>query len=1706
MISKIHELNFPEYVTLSHADVQIDDMGEKTITAQVKMDGGVAPDFSYDWEIVFQGEKYIMPLRKPKGAKENTSLNATVDLTFQHWAVWQLKRFPFVTIQPIETGTYIADEEEASVWLNLGDFCDLFGQVLQYYYGDKITIDLNPNWEYDKTAILITISHTKIWNVLIDAFYDKYGVRWEIKPREDNDNTVSGGEHYVIRVGYPTTEVDHIFEYGFEGGLLKVERQVQSEDIRNMLKGRGGDTNIPFRYFKAKDENNPDFAPDPDWVDELKNIYFTNLMGATFRSYVQGWKAQHIADYPGYTAVGESNAYAPWAYRKGYTDTKFAPVEFVADEITISPTTEDNRVEILPNYSPYVKKYSSLDKYGPLPDTLDNNEDIYPTIQGTGFDIAVAVEQIESDEIKEDTTSDAEMVTLPQANGGMEIIQEGGGRRDIVMRSRERFAVPKGKYANLKVDNVVWIVRHWEYVRVNDPEAKHGLWDWVLTFIDKGNAEILDKKVIVEDAETGEEISASGVPEGTYFYVVKFTIHNNTDDEIRVNYSLSLPRMTVSSIPKKTWPNTFDIWVKDIWGSTKGSTETDEDYVGRVWKPVLGDREGDEAKVVFTSGSLAHEDYEFTIISPLSDAIHHDTSKSWTDEDGVTHASMWRIKLAKSDAEYEATGLYVPNTQKQGKAGDTFAFIGTEMTHIPYVTDAEKRLDDWKKDQLLEKRDIKPTFVVTTDRVRINDNGKEDALINSLRAGNVIRLADKRFITDTSTETLYIQSVKYTFHEPSSDDAALNPDVELTLGTEYAVGANPVTMMQGEISAIQKQIGSISNVAQIVRSVGDRVYLRKDAPDTALRRITFNEQSRHYGGAQFGQHFVAGADGVGALVDGDGNAELLSMLVRSMLSSPVFRNGLTGEGWRLWLEDGLSHLEIDDLTVRRVMHVFELIIERIRAVGGQIVVSAANGKIKVVEEVQTAVGEDGGMVDAYRIYFEDYNYFQPNDLMRCQTFTGDDIRGYWVRISQTAEKFVVVVKSEFEDGVAPREGDEVVLMGNKTNKLRQNLISISATEDGQPRIDVLNGVNDKNFTGCLRARLGNLDGITDDWFPADNQPHGDGLYADNAYLRGTFLLVTGDDVKTKFEIVEGKITSEIEGVRNEFTEGRGFLSNPMFSESLRHWSVASDTMFFLFGEKWIWANGNVLTKRNDGTSVTTDNGRKVALIKNSYLIQKEANFRSRPEVKTNDDGLKEPIPIYLSFMYKVRKSGVLAVGFNNTDDEGFVPFTEFGTSVKLEATDIYQQFTMSGLWSGNGDFTLAFTGEILVYMLVLTTDRVEALSYKYRTLFEQSDKLIRIAAENYDNDGKVLESSEIITTSKYNLLTSNYFDADGKLKNQAGLVTTTDFTEYQKEVGVELSALGSNFDNYVSIESFAGMFATAVEEDTNIVKSAQISAFVSKDKDGRLESGVIISGDQIDMAGKVNVNGKFIINTDGSIEATDGKFSGEITATSGSIGGFEIKDGEIGVLESEDGMSLQDTYIQFKNGQNKTMLTYGRAFAGQPVTNIIIDNKEVTSTTCVGVRFAITGNMYEQNYAFVGSGNGVLDGVVEGWKLNRVVFTTKNQFMETHVAYGKYVLASTDFSDSFLVLPHLKTMRRELGSSSDYAPLAVHLTIVVKYGTIRILGRQGSGNLNNLNYPYLRYLNGTQIYCHDLSDSDYCEILLTYSDGRYDAYTIGLER
>lgn len=793
------------------------------------------------------------------------------------------------------------------------------------------------------------------------------------------------------------------------------------------------------------------------------------------------------------------------------------------------------------------------------------------------------------------------------------------------------------------------------------------------------------------------------------------------------------------------------------------------------------------------------------------------------EEDGTYY---FEVNYNSDTREFEIITIwpYDDDTQLPGgtlvpKAGDKYILWNLRMPDEYYALAEEEFLTAVNKYNADHNLDL-TVYKASTDHVWIEDNGID------LSIGRRVRLESEEYFPEFGYRDSRITRITRKVNLPSQMDIEIGDALSRTSmqrmsdsvndAKSYARSIGESTALPDIIRTWDKTVPTDNNLFSARRS--QREFISKHSPDRAKKKIIFEE------GIDAGD-FIAGVQG--GNIDGKGNAELLTLVVRLLMSSPKFVDGLAGEGWRIWLENGLSHLTVDKLTVRQIMTVLELLIEKIRSVGGQICVSAANGKIK---EIQKVNGQ-------YIITFEQENTFVTHDLMRCQTFTGGSLKSYWVEITGVNGGNVIIPESEFA-GAIPMPGDECVLMGNTTDKNRQNLILISATEDGQPRIDVLDGVHDKNFTDCLRARLGNLDGITDDWFPADNQPHGNGLYSDNAYLRGTFLLVTGEDIKTKFEIVEGKIESMVEAVRNDFVIDKGYLSNPAFATGMEKWDTQNEAVFFLVGNKWIWANNNVLTRKGNCASVTKDDGRMVVRIVNKYILQKNANLRSKPTFATDADGKKEALPVYLSFFYRCVKPGKLTVRFDSVDKTGFENFNSFDIEEELVETTGYVQFNCDGLWNGTGDFRLSFTGEIYLYMLVMSTDKVEALTYKYRTLFEQSEKLIKIAAQNFDSDGKVLAESGILTTAQ-----------------------------------------------------MTGLYA--------IDSNGNLRAFVGAGQDG-----VKIKADHIQLEGIVTANGNFKILEDGSIETINGKFTGEINANKGTIGGFIIDDSSI---RSENGYTNPST-------------------------------------------------------------------------------------------------------------------------------------------------------------------------------------------------------
>ena len=1057
-------------------------------------------------------------------------------------------------------------------------------------------------------------------------------------------------------------------------------------------------------------------------------------------------------------------------------------------------------------------------------------------------------------------------------------------------------------------------------------------------------------------------------------------------------------------------------------------------------------KKGDDGKpfdiYYFTDGEMNFDPNEYEI-GGLVKRVTFQTGQLaglGNDEDGEHY---FEVNYNSETREFELITIWpydddtqVPGGVLEPKAEDTYILWNVRMPdeYYPiaeeeYATAVEKYMDEHCLD--------KSVYKCSTNYVALKKRGVVPCM------GQRVRLESDRFFVSGYRESR-ITVVDQKLERPTEADIEISDVLSQTTQSRMAdeienvrskVKANTVELPD-VIRSWDTTLPTDNNLFSARRS--EQEFLSRKRNDRTKGRITFEQ------GVVFGEE-------ENGFIDGKGNAELLTAVVKELLSSGDYSGGgLTDRGWKLGMdEDRLSHLIVDKLTVRQVMNVFELLINKVRSVGGQICVSAANGKIKAVEE----------QGDYYLISFEQENMFVRHDLVRCQTFTGTDLRSYWVEVADITEAGIVVAKEEFE-GVEPKVGDECVLMGNTAVENRQNLVLISATEDGEPRVDVMDGVSGKSFGNALRARLGNLDGIKDDTFPWNNQPRGNGLYADNVYLRGTFLLSTGEDVKTKLEITEGKVQSAIDSVRNDFLSEKGYLNNPTFASGLEKWNSENETVFFLVGNRWIWANGAALSKKGDGASVVTDMGRKVVRIRNKYIRQKHENLRFVPTFPTNGDGKKEALPVYLIFFYRCAKAGTLKIGFENVDKTGFADFNSMEVSEEIAATGGYVQYTCSGLWNGTGDFKLAFDGDIYLYMLVLSTDKIEALTYKYKTLFEQSERLVKISAAVYDKDERALQETGLMIQPEG---TGIYIkDANGKL----------------------------------------ALIGVGVEET---------------DADGNKKTVIKLTADNIKLEGLVTANGYFKVKEDGSIEAVNGTFRGNVYAEGGAIGGFSIghghiggadviynKDGTIEVKDTENGLFLYDDMIGFNDKGRQAIFGTWNNY-GQPMLCRLVDtatdyNFDFGISPKYGIVFDIENSM-NGNFAFAGKGSGVLNGAMDGYAYKKIALDQANTvfvgYMDLQAA-NRFIVKATQGS-AVVALPKIGQVRDGLAIGKN-TPFCMRITIIADIGSsnYKVCGRYSQQDSkkeypwNTEELPVIVHLDGGHYETLDMGKGDTLEVLLVY--------------
>ena len=238
----------------------------------------------------------------------------------------------------------------------------------------------------------------------------------------------------------------------------------------------------------------------------------------------------------------------------------------------------------------------------------------------------------------------------------------------------------------------------------------------------------------------------------------------------------------------------------------------------------------------------------------------------------------------------------------------------------------------------------------------------------------------------------------------------------------------------------------------------------KISPDGAAELLTLLLR-----GAMTIGNYEAGKSG--AKIDEEGVAELLAILVRNGIESDNFSTGALGSGFCLKKdENGDSYLEVDRMLVRKVATFIQLLIQQIKHVGGQIILTPASMSCSSVEDLG----------NYYRCYFENTDgektieqEFVVGDLARAQTFNvkegvNENVSNsyYWRAVVGVGDNYIDLSKTDCDAGsTEPQAGDDIVQLGNKSDATRQAAIILSAYGNDAPYFKLYRGINSYSLDG-----------------------------------------------------------------------------------------------------------------------------------------------------------------------------------------------------------------------------------------------------------------------------------------------------------------------------------------------------------------------------------------------------------------------------------------------------------------------------------------------------------------------------------------------------------------------------------------------------------------------------------------------------------------
>lgn len=565
--------------------------------------------------------------------------------------------------------------------------------------------------------------------------------------------------------------------------------------------------------------------------------------------------------------------------------------------------------------------------------------------------------------------------------------------------------------------------------------------------------------------------------------------------------------------------------------------------------------------------------------------------------------------------------------------------------------------------------------------------------------------------------------------------------------------------------------------------------------------------------------------------------KFLGGLFSDYIQSMNFSSGALGEGFVIKVDSktGDSYLEVDHMLARKSATFIELLIQRLRQVGGQIILSPASMSCSKVEEYDTF----------YRCYFENTDgektivqEFVIGDQARSQTFNikpgvHENVSNtyYWRLVTSVGDNYIDLSKSDCDTGSAvPQAGDDIVQLGNRTDKTRQNAIVLAAYGNDTPSFRQYAGIDSYSLAGKEVTAF---------------SPNGN-------KVTGDFILKTGVNILTQFKILEDLIYSEISKVLDEVQAKDNYLYNASFASNTNGWETKNDVRFFTVNGKFLLVNDKFYSRKDAMVAIIRDGDRNVLRILSSGIKQSNADLANKP---TYEEG-EEPRKFFISFRYKVATAGTLTIGFPGQN----LHFTE-----RLEPSEEYAMKEYSGTWDGTGDFELKFTGDIYIHSLALTENAFEDLYTKLSSEIKQTAESIRL---------EVKELSE----------SNNQRFSQIEQRADSIELSVSEIGDSVKELGIKIDGINDEISLFVKKDDIIN--SINVSDEGIVINANKINLEAYTPKNGVIaainlgDEGIKIKAEKIDISGAVTFD-----SLNSSLQSTINE-----KVSSSSLGGLAYKD------------------------------------------------------------------------------------------------------------------------------------------------------------------------------------------------------------------------